>query len=162
MPYQLAGKNLPLDRPFKTAGTQFPSNWLRLSTAVDREAYGITFVEEGPSFDSRFYTGFDSDGNLIAKDLDELLAFYKREVNQIAGGLLSKTDWMVIRKADIGTAIPDSYVSWRQSIRNCNEAKITALTLITTLSDLITYVDTVTTDGDASADYIYWPAEPAA
>jgi hypothetical protein len=43
----LDGKPLPLDRAFTTSdGTQYPANWLRLSTIEERDAIGITEVPD--------------------------------------------------------------------------------------------------------------------
>ena len=38
MPYKYQGKKLPLDKPFTDIdGTQYPANWLRLSTKQQRD-----------------------------------------------------------------------------------------------------------------------------
>ena len=38
-------------------------------------------------------------------------------INAQAGGILSDTDWMVIREADGGTAMPSNIKTWRASVR---------------------------------------------
>lgn len=88
MAFQLNGKNLPLDTPFKTEdGTQFPANYLRLSTSAEKEALGIVEVpDEDMSFDNRFYW---SKG--VAKALEDVLAT-DEEGNQLYVKTLDKTD----------------------------------------------------------------------
>ena len=67
MAFKLDGKSLPLDVAFKTSnGTHYPANWLRLSTAEQKTAIGITEVADDPVYDSRFY---NSSG--VAKALDD-------------------------------------------------------------------------------------------
>jgi hypothetical protein len=61
------------------------------------------------------------------------------QVKQTAGSILSQTDWMVTRKADIGTDIPASVVAYRASIRTKAdelEASITAATTVEKLANL--------------------------
>ena len=42
---------------------------------------------------------------------------HKAVINSQAGGILSDTDWMVIREADGGTAMPSNIKTWRASVR---------------------------------------------
>ena len=81
MAFQLDGKPLPVDVPFSSNGINYPSNWLRLSSADEKKAIGITEIADDPIFDQRFYwseskakdledsNAKDSEGNLI-KDSD--------------------------------------------------------------------------------------------
>jgi len=88
----LDGKNLPLNKAFTTAdGTQYPSNWLKLSTEEQRAAIGIT-EQVNPislSWDQRYYWGYTSEGELIPKQLeDETIIEWKDivvEVDSTAG-----------------------------------------------------------------------------
>ena len=74
MPYKLGDRTLPLDRPWTYQEIQYPSNWLRLSTAQDRAELGIVWVDEPQrNWDQRFYWGYDQDGNLIPKDHTDLM-----------------------------------------------------------------------------------------
>ena len=58
MAFKLDGSPLAVDVAFKTSdGTQYPANWLRLSTADEKTALGITEVADDPTYDSRFYWG---------------------------------------------------------------------------------------------------------
>ena len=70
MAFLLDGKPLAVDVAFTTSnGTQYPANWLRLTTKAEKEAIGITEVADAPTYDSRFYW---NDGT--AKALDDVNA----------------------------------------------------------------------------------------
>ena len=66
MAFKLNGKPLAVDVAFSHNDIQYPANWLRLSTAEEKTAIGITEVADAPTYDSRFYWG---DGT--AKALDD-------------------------------------------------------------------------------------------
>ena len=62
----LDGKPLSPDRAFTTPdGTQYPANWLRLATPEVRTSIGITEVPVPPTWDQRFYWGYDADCQLF-------------------------------------------------------------------------------------------------
>ena len=42
---------------------------------------------------------------------------HKQIINQQAAGLLQDTDWMVIREAEGGTAVPSATTTWRAAVR---------------------------------------------
>ena len=77
MAFKLNGNPLAVDVAFSHNDIQYPANWLRLSTAEEKTAIGITEVEDPKVYDSRFYNGDgtakalddedakDSDGNLL-------------------------------------------------------------------------------------------------
>ena len=52
---------------------------------------------------------------------------YKDVINQQAGGLLQDTDWMVIRAAEGGTAVPSATTTWRAAVRTKANAMCTAI-----------------------------------
>ena len=52
---------------------------------------------------------------------------YKETINQEAGGLLQQTDWMVIRAAEGGTAVPSATTTWRAAVRTKANAMCTAI-----------------------------------
>jgi hypothetical protein len=55
--FQLDNKPLALDVPFTHGGISYPANWLRLASAEERAAIGITEVADAASYDDRFYWG---------------------------------------------------------------------------------------------------------
>jgi hypothetical protein len=58
--FLLNGKPLAVDTAFTTAdGTQYPANWLRLSTTKEKQAIGITEVADPVRADDRYYWGGD-------------------------------------------------------------------------------------------------------
>ena len=70
MAFKLDGSPLAVDVAFTTSdGTQYPANWLRLSTADEKTALGITEVADDPVYDGRFYNG---DGS--GKELNDVNA----------------------------------------------------------------------------------------
>lgn len=59
--FLLNGNTLPLDRPFTHNGINYPANWLRLSSADQKSALGITEQEDiSVTYDDRFYWGVDN------------------------------------------------------------------------------------------------------
>jgi hypothetical protein len=149
MAYQLNSKPLPVDVAFKTSdGTQYPSNWLRLSTADQKKAIGITEVAEPTSYDRRFYSEVDK-----PRDLAELKTLWIGKQKEEAGDLLSKYDWYVVRKAEKTTAIPTAITTYRDGVRtNCKtrEDEITACSDVAALKKLVD--ETITA----------WPVDPNA
>ena len=68
MAFKLNGNPLAVDVAFSHNDIQYPANWLRLSTAEEKTAIGITEVADAPTYDSRFYKG---DGTAKALDDDK-------------------------------------------------------------------------------------------
>ena len=116
MGYKYNGSPLSLDVAWKdTAGTQYPSNWLRGSTAAQRAAVpsgGVTWEEGPPGYDQEFYWGPSN-----PKAIADLKTLWVQKQKDIAKGLLAKTDWLVTRKAEAGTAIPTAQANYRTAVR---------------------------------------------
>ena len=53
--------------------------------------------------------GFGTEGEVASRGLKYN---HKETINQQAGGLLQETDWMVIRAAEGGTAVPSDITTW--------------------------------------------------
>ena len=129
-----------------------PSNWMIWSDTY-KKAVGLTWEDlpasEAP-FDNRFYWGRKKDGTLIERSLTDIKevdsdgkaildedgnqvvtkgvkTIWIKQTKQDTNAILSKTDWMITRKAEKGTAIPDATTKYRDSVRTaCNtiETKI--------------------------------------
>jgi len=56
-----------------------------------------------------------------------LKTHYKSVINSQAGGLLQDTDWMVVRAAEGGTAVPSAITTWRAAVRTKANAMCTAI-----------------------------------
>jgi len=153
--FLLNGQPLAVDTPFKTPdGTQYPANWLRLSTAEEKEAIGITECDDPKSWDERFYWGYDAEGHLIPKDHAQLVEQWTAQTRTTAGTLLSPTDWMVIREADNGTALDPAIKGWRQDLRLACELKISGIAATTTTEQLEAFI--------LSDSFTSWPPDPYA
>ena len=150
MPFKLPdGRLLSPDVAFTLNGIQYPANFLRLSTEEEKQALGITWVDPGPSWDQRFYWGYDQDGQLIPKDHAQLVQQWSDQTRTTANSLLQPTDWMIIREADNGTAADPLLKIWRQDVRFATGDKITAINATTTTDELAAYI--------TGAEYPVWP-----
>ena len=70
--YKVNNKTLPLDRAFTLGDIQYPSNWLRRSTAIARLALGITWETEPARADDRFYWNGDINNPKALEDREEV------------------------------------------------------------------------------------------
>jgi hypothetical protein len=132
----LDGKPLSPDRAFTTSdGTQYPANWLRLSTPAEREALGITEVPDAPTYDQRFYWDVN-----LPKDHAQLVEQWTAQVKATAGSLLSQTDWYITRQAETGVAVPQSVLDRRSLIRYMSNDKEVFLALTASTEQLAEYV----------------------
>ena len=57
--FMLNNNPLPVGRAFTANGIQYPSNWLRLASAAEKAAIGITEVADPVRADDRFYWNGD-------------------------------------------------------------------------------------------------------
>ena len=137
----LDGKPLALDRAFTHDGVQYPANWIRLASPAEREAIGITEVPDPPTWDQRFYWGYDADGALIAKDHAQLVEQWVTQTKTTAGSMLAPTDWMVTRSAEPGgKPASDSVLAKRAAIRAKSDEKEAAIEATTTTDELAAYI----------------------
>ena len=152
MPYKISDRTLPVNRPWSHQDIHYPAKWLSLSTEEDRAALGIVWEADPPAYNDNFYTGFDSDGNLIPKDHAELIKLWVRKTNSTANGLLSGSDWRVIKAKECGSTMNADWKSWRQTIRTECRAMVTAIEATADTAALQEYVE-----GDT---YDVWTADP--
>lgn len=143
----LNNKPLPLDTAFEVRGVKYPANWLRLSTADEKESLGITEVADPVRPDDRFYfVSQNEDGTFTAvpKDLDGLKSSNVAQVKQTAGTLLAPTDWKVIRAQETGTTIDANTLATRSAIRDKSNLFEEAINNCDTVEELITVVGAIT------------------
>jgi len=104
----------------------------------------------------------DEDGNKL-KDKNGnqvinygLKHYALQNVKKQQEGFLLQTDWYIIRKADVGTAIPSNIQTWRNAIRTDATAIETAITNATDMNAFIAlHTDTYkTVDGQQVVDVI--------
>jgi hypothetical protein len=153
--FLLNGQPLAVDTPFTDAkGTKYPANWLRLSTAEEKAAIGITECDDPKSWDERFYWGYNAEGHLIPKDHGQLVEQWTATTRQTANSLLSPTDWIIIREADNGKAADPVLKTWREEIRLSAGSKVYEIGQTADTDALAAYI--------TGADYPAWPVDPYA
>tara|TARA_Y100000746_G_scaffold120947_1_gene103656 strand:+ start:3302 stop:3862 length:561 start_codon:yes stop_codon:yes gene_type:complete len=184
MAFKLEGKPLAVDVAFTHNDIQYPANWLRLSTAEEKTAIGITEVADAPTYDSRFYLGDGTaksitdinevyikdaeDGSYKAGDpiLDEngdqivnpgVKSVLKAQEKEIAKSLLNIYDWQVIRKAEKGTAIDSNVTTFRDGIRT---AYTTRKTEIDNCADTAALVTLYGIKEDGTPNMTQYPTDP--
>ena len=114
-------------RALTVDGVQHPSNIFRAWSKAELLGIGIAPARvEVP--DSRYYnTGAESytfaDGEWVIayatteKNVDDLKADLIAKIKANVGSLLAPSDWMVIRAADGGTAMPNDWTTYRSEVR---------------------------------------------
>jgi len=112
-------------------GNQQPPNW-DIWDADYKKSMNIEEIILDAKPDGKFHNWIDNGlsgiSNITDKKLDDttnedktitlgLKSKEKLNVKSQQGGLLSQTDWAVIRKADTGVAIPSKIATYRAAIR---------------------------------------------
>ena len=175
MAFKLDGNPLAVDVAFSHNDIQYPANWLRLSTAEEKAAIGITEVADAPTYDSRFYWGDgtakalddedakDKDGNLLKNENGNQVvtlgvkSILKAQEKLTAGSLLAKYDWYVVRKAEKSTAIPTAITTYRDAVRTAcdtREKEIDACSDTAALVTLYSYKE------DGTPNMTQYPVDP--
>jgi hypothetical protein len=150
--FLLDNKPLPLDTPFKHNGISYPANWLRLTSLAEKQAIGITEVaDETTSYDDRFYWGVDNPKQLndetVTPEAGDPYTQYglkhqwTAQVKNTTNGLLSQTDWMVIRKAERDVAIPEATATYRAAVLTECDRLLAAISSASTVDALATVVN---------------------
>ena len=166
MAFKLNGNPLVVDVAFSHNDIQYPANWLRLSTAEEKTAIGITEVEDPKVYDSRFYWG-----NGSAKELDDktetkdgveyttlgVKSILKAQEKDTAGTLLAPYDWYVVRKAEKDTSIPASISTFRDGVRTACDTREKE---IDACSDTAALVTLYGTKEDGTPNMTQYPEDP--
>jgi len=150
--FVLNGKPLALDRAFTTPdGTQYPANWLRLASPQERAAIGITEQPNSPSWDQRYYWGYDADGELIPKQLEDetitpeegepytqtgLKTLHINQTKDTANTLLAPTDWYIVRKFERDVDVPVGIASYRAAVIEVSGQRENLIGLTTSVAEL--------------------------
>tara|TARA_R100001086_G_scaffold151147_1_gene80403 strand:- start:15 stop:548 length:534 start_codon:yes stop_codon:yes gene_type:complete len=175
MAFLLNGNPLAVDVPFTHGDIHYPANWLRLSTADEKTALGITEVADDPVYDSRFYNGdgsaksvddinaTDENGDLLKDENGDQVVILgvksvlKAQEKVTAGTLLAKYDWYVIRKAETSKAIPTTIKTYRTAIRT---ACLTRETEIDDCADTAALVTLYSNKEDGTPNMTQYPKDP--
>ena len=114
-------------RALTVDGVQHPANIFRAWSKAELLGIGIAPARvEVP--DSRYYnTGAESytftDGEWVIsyetteKNVDDLKEDLIEKIKANVGALLSSSDWMVVRQADGGKAVPEAWATYRSEVR---------------------------------------------
>jgi len=179
MAFKLNGKPLAVDVAFTHKDIQYPANWLRLSTAEEKIAIGITEVADAPTYDSRFYWGNGTaktltDTNEVDENGDPLLdengdqvvtlgvkSLLKAQEKDTAGSLLARYDWYVVRKAEKGTAIPTAITTYRDAVRTACDTREKEIDACSDTAALVTlYGSTEQSDKTWKPNMTQYPVDP--
>jgi hypothetical protein len=141
--WKYSGKIVREGRAWIGEGGIHNSPQWNLWTVAEKEAAGLKeFIPDSPP-DSRLYTwSQNADGTIdsVAKPLDDVnrvdsdgvqvlnlkgkpwidlgvKSTLRLQVKEEQGRLLSETDWAVVRRADVGTEVPENIKTWRDAIR---------------------------------------------
>ena len=189
MPWKYNGETLKVGREFTgTDGTQYPKVWMRYSDS-EKAAIGITWEDPPASeaaFDTRFYSGRQSDGTLIPRSLTDVLwvdddgdaindpltgeqgktkglkTIAIEVAKTQANGFLIKHDWYIVRNAEKSTAIPSAVTTYRDAVRTSCAAIETKVTNASDLAAFMALYDVpVDSDGNptGNAPINDWPDE---
>ena len=179
MAFKLNGNLLAVDVPF-TVGTgedavNYPANWLRLSTADEKKAIGITEIADDPTYDYRFYNSDGSaktltDTNATDENghpvLDEngdqvvilgVKSILKAQEKVTAQSLLAQYDWYVVRKAEKSTAIPSAITTYRDAVRTACDTREKE---IDACSDTAALVTLYGSKEDGTPNMTQYPEDP--
>ena len=166
MAFKLDGNPLAVDVAFSHNDIQYPANWLRLSTAEEKTAIGITEVEDPKVYDSRFYWG-----NGAAKEHDDtketidgveytylgVKSVLKAQEKDIANSLLAKYDWYIVRKAEKSTAIPTTITTYRDGVRTACDTREKEIDACADTAALVTLYGT---KEDGTPNMTQYPVDP--
>ena len=179
MAFKLDGNPLAVDVAFSHNDINYPANWLRLSTAQEKAALGITEVADPTIFDGRFYENDGSEKKLTDTNevdingdpvLDEngnqvvtlgVKSILKAQEKVIAGGLLARYDWYVVRKAEKGTAIPSAIQTFRDQVRTACDTREKEIDACSDTAALVTlYGSTEQSDKTWKPNMTQYPVDP--
>ena len=179
MAFKLNGNPLAVDVAFTHNEIQYPANWLRLSTAEEKTAIGITEVADDPVYDSRFYWGNgtakalddedakDEEGNLLKNPdgsqmvIQGVKSVLKTQEKATAGSLLAKYDWYVVRQAEKSTAIPSAITTYRDAVRTACDTREKEIDACSDTAALVTlYGSTEQSDKTWKPNMTQYPDDP--
>jgi len=158
-------------------GITHPRNWA-IWANDEKTAAGLVWEDDPAPFDSRFYwsagvekaindvDAVDEEGNPVLDEKGEQVVTRGLKWNAIqtvkaqAAGLLSATDWYVVRKSETGAEIPADVLTYREAVRTASNTIEAAITACDTHDAFMALYDTpVDADGNptGSAPINDWP-----
>ena len=179
MAFKLNGNPLAVDVAFSHNNINYPANWLRLATAEEKTALGITEVaDDSKTYDSRFYTN-DGTAKLL-NDVNEVndkgepvldvngnqvvtlgvKSVLKAREKRTTNGLLSQYDWYVVRKAEKGTEIPTAIQTYRDGVRTACDTREKEIDACSDTAALVTLYSAILKDGVYTPNMTQYPVKP--
>lgn len=148
--FTLNGQTIQYDRPWThpETGTQYPANWMRLTSLAEKQAVGLVEVATPVAeiYDQRFYWSAsnpkqledvtDDDGNTTTG----LKTLWKQKQNEIAASLLAPSDWRVIKAQETGGTVATEWTTYRAAVRtacNTRQTEIDACVDVPALKELL-------------------------
>ena len=135
MAYTLNDTPITYGTPFTSGDLRYTKAWWSSSSDSEKTAVGIKTVADPVWYDGRFYYGPSS-----PKPIASLKALWIQEQKDAANAKLTSTDWMIIRAAEGGTAVPSDTKTYRAAVRTKSkerEDQITACSDTAALRTLI-------------------------
>ena len=162
MAYKYSGRIIRAGKAWTdNDGIQHPSNW-RLWDDATKAAKGLVWEDDAASFDGRLYwsAGVPKALDDVTEEDDTITKGLKSNaiatVKAQAAGLLSPTDWYVVRKSETGDPIPSDITAFRSAVRT---ASGTIEAAITAAADLDAFMALYDTPEDGNAPINDWPEE---
>ena len=122
-----------------------PYRWVQWS-AEDKKKWGVTW-EDDPTqlapYDHYYYSGYDSDGNLVGRTLATLKSTKVKQAKEQSTNYLKYTDWYVTRKSETNTAIPSGITAYRTAVRANYTVLKTAIGNASNIAELQACYETV-------------------
>jgi hypothetical protein len=144
--YEVVIDNGPFDNPdYKNPEYYINTNQtFAFADGVVTASYGTATAK--PLDDILFTAQDETDGLGTEGEVKQpgIRKGYKDIINQQAGGLLQDTDWMVVRAAEGGTAVPSDITTWRAAVRtkaNAMQVQIDGAADVDALAALYVYND---------------------
>ena len=147
---------IPHPIPLTIGDIQYPKNIFTLWSKAELKVIGIMPYAE-TSVDNRYINSGEISYNIGA---DEVTGTYATTVKDyaplklgmlsiaktIASSLLARDDWMAIREAEGGTAMPDNVKTYRTAVRKESNDKETAIKALDDLDAVMLYEATPYTE----------------
>lgn len=142
---------------FTLGDTQYPANFLNLSTPEEKAAIGLEEViaTNSPANDQYYWVSSTLDKATLTyvntpKDLTSVKSGALSQINNTAYTILQPSDWMVVKATETSTPINPDWNTYRANVRSTADQTRTA---VTAAQD----VDAVATIMGAIA----WPKSPS-
>ena len=164
---------IPRPKAMTIGDTQYPHNIFGLWSTSELEAIGIyeVTIDNTNLKDIKYYSNTDityayasgavtgTYGTATAKDLPTLKIQHKQKVNNQAYTRLQDSDWLVVRAAEGGTAVPGAWATYRAAVRtkaNSMETQIDGAANVDALAALYVY----NSDDPPVRPLGEWPSKP--